>query len=588
VKRIACLLLAACTGGTIEKPSPTPPPPWGVPISGGTLMIARGGKLAIVADPDRDRIVVVDLAQREVVNEIALQPGDEPGRLVEDGAGRIHVALRHGGALFTLESPTATSGTRRTACGEPRGLAWQASTDLVHVACTGGELVSFAPTGDAVRTLRLERDLRDVVVAGDILKVSRFRTAELLAIDASGAVIGRDVPPIVKRTSSPGDCVNCGADPVAEVVDAVPAVAWRTIALSSTAVLVSHQRQVRGKMTPEPGGYDGGCGGGSTGPVEHAVTVMRDGHAPFAVARLANGTLPVDVALSPSGTKVAFVMAGSGRIHEVHVLRLSDPDPEQADDCGGSFPDARAPIEHDLGMPTSIAYLPDDTIVIYYPESPSLVVGNDIIKLTGEVGYDAGRTMFHTQTGSGLACASCHPEGREDGLVWTFEGIGPRRTQNISGGILARAPFHWNGDMVNLDVLMTEVFAQRMSGITASVSSRKSLGPWLDRVPAPKGVIVDAAAVERGRTLFDAADVGCATCHSGPQLTNNMIVNAGKGSIKVPSLVGVGARAPFMHDGCAATLADRFGPCGGGDLHGKTSQLTAAQLADLVAYLESL
>jgi len=43
-----------------------------------------------------------------------------------------------------------------------------------------------------------------------------------------------------------------------------------------------------------------------------------------------------------------------------------------------------------------------------------------------------------------------------------------------------------------------------------------------------------------------------------------------------------------MHDGCAATLRDRFGACGGGELHGHTSQLTPAQIDDLVAYLESL
>ena len=58
--------------------------------------------------------------------------------------------------------------------------------------------------------------------------------------------------------------------------------------------------------------------------------------------------------------------------------------------------------------------------------------------------------------------------------------------------------------------------------------------------------------------------------------------------VKVPSLVGVGGRAPYMHDGCAATLRDRFGACGGGDNHGHTSQLSDAELADLIAYLDSL
>ncbi|MDQ3335229.1 MAG: c-type cytochrome [Myxococcota bacterium] len=583
-RTLFALLLAACSSN-VERPSPTPPPPWGVAISGGTMMISRDGKLAIIADPDRDRIVTVDLAKKDVVGEIALEPGDEPGRLVEDGAGRIHVALRHGGALFTMASPTATTGLRRTACGEPRGLAWQASTDLVHVACTGGELVSFAATGEAVRTLRLERDLRDVLVRGDHLVVSRFRTAELLTIDASGAVIDRDASPIVKRSTSPqrSDCLNCGADSMPVIVDAIPAVAWRTVALPDGAMLVSHQRQVKGEMKSEPGGYDQGCGGG---PVEHAVTVMRAGQPPFAVERLISGALPVDVAVAPSGTKVAFAMAGSRLVHEVPMSSLSRPDREEDDDCG-SRPEELRPVGFDLGAPTSIAYAPNDALVIYYPESPALVVGTEIIKLTGEVGYDSGRAMFHAATVSGLACASCHPEARDDGLVWDFTSIGPRRTQNVSGGILARAPFHWNGDMANLDQLMTEVFALRMSG-QSTTSARTSLGPWLDRIPAPKGVITDPAAVTRGQQLFDAVDVGCATCHSGAQLTNNQLFDVGRGRIKVPSLLGVGARAPFMHDGCASTLLDRFGVCGGGDAHGKTSQLNAAQLADLVAYLESL
>ncbi|MBC8131533.1 MAG: cytochrome-c peroxidase, partial [Deltaproteobacteria bacterium] len=61
-------------------------------------------------------------------------------------------------------------------------------------------------------------------------------------------------------------------------------------------------------------------------------------------------------------------------------------------------------------------------------------------------------------------------------------------------------------------------------------------------------------------------------------------------AFQVPSLRGVGWRAPFMHDGCSPTLAARFGNkyCDGGDAHGKTSQLTPAQIDDLVAFLESL
>lgn len=71
--------------------------------------------------------------------------------------------------------------------------------------------------------------------------------------------------------------------------------------------------------------------------------------------------------------------------------------------------------------------------------------------------------------------------------------------------------------------------------------------------------------------------------------TGYKLVNVGTGGVfEVPSLLGVGARARFMHDGCAATLSNRFGSCGGGDAHGVTSQLAAAELADLVSFLETL
>ena len=72
-------------------------------------------------------------------------------------------------------------------------------------------------------------------------------------------------------------------------------------------------------------------------------------------------------------------------------------------------------------------------------------------------------------------------------------------------------------------------------------------------------------------------------------MTNNATVDVGTGeALQVPSLRGIAYRAPFMHQGCAKTLNDRFGDCGGGDKHGKTSALNTTQRADLVSFLSSL
>jgi cytochrome c peroxidase len=102
--------------------------------------------------------------------------------------------------------------------------------------------------------------------------------------------------------------------------------------------------------------------------------------------------------------------------------------------------------------------------------------------------------------------------------------------------------------------------------------------------------VQDAAAVARGKTLFESSEAKCATCHLGPNLTNNQSYDVGTGgNFQVPGLLGLAQRAPFMHDGCAATLEDRFvSACGGGDAHGKTSHLSSSERADLINYLSSL
>jgi cytochrome c peroxidase len=108
----------------------------------------------------------------------------------------------------------------------------------------------------------------------------------------------------------------------------------------------------------------------------------------------------------------------------------------------------------------------------------------------------------------------------------------------------------------------------------------------------PHAAPTDRAAVDRGRLLFNDPTRGaCASCHSGPQFTNNTSVNVGTGrAFQVPSLVGIGSRGPFMHNGCAGTLAERFtnAACGGGDAHGRTSDMRPDEINDLVSFLQSI
>jgi cytochrome c553 len=212
------------------------------------------------------------------------------------------------------------------------------------------------------------------------------------------------------------------------------------------------------------------------------------------------------------------------------------------------------------------------------------------VTLSDQSMLDTGHDLFHQSTPSGLACASCHPEGGEDGRVWLFNDVEQRRTQSLEVGLRGTEPFHWRGELAGVSSLMTEVFFFRMGGPLQNEARVNALADFIFELegPAPMRVAADALALQ-GKALFESAAVGCATCHSGENFSDNKSYDVGTGEmLQVPSLVGVAYRAPLMHDGCAADLWARFEPSCGGSRHGSTAELTVEQVNALVAYMESL
>jgi mono/diheme cytochrome c family protein len=553
--------------------SGTTPPP----ISGGTLLVRGGGEEVVVSDPDHDQLLVVDVAEVKIKSTIALQAGDEPGRLVEDADGRVHAVLRGGAAVATVDAEEGTMIERRSVCAYPRGIAYDEGIDSLHVACADGHFVTLpAAGGEPTRVVELERDLRDVVVENGRIWVSSFRSAELLRLDEDAAVVERLRPPEV---------TDFDAQPLA------PSVAWRLIAAPGGGVLMIHQRAKKGEILIEPGGY---AGGGCGGIVVTAATLFAPGEAPESTASFA-APLGVDVAVTPENDAVIVAAAGAiqhgqlaigvptvGRVG-LETLRAGTGPEETCEFAEPVFSSVTS-----SGQAVAVAYAGDQLVV--QTRDPWLInVGDRGVAIPGDSRLDTGHFLFHASTGAGLACASCHPEGREDGQTWNFQAIGPRRTQSIGGVLAATEPFHWGGDEADFTALVNDVMTGRMLGPELQAGHVAALKGYIDAIPpwatpAPS----DSDAVARGKALFEREDVACATCHSGPNLTNNESVDVGTGAtLQVPSLLGLAFRAPFLHDGCAETIGDRFSDCGGSS-HGDTSGLSDAELSDLTTYLESL
>ena len=590
---LCVMLLCACgplptpiSGGGATTHGTSRPVSMPAPLMGGAVLVTKSGRFAVVADADGDALHLVDL-QTSRARRVELPAGSRPNRLAEDARGDVRVALRGSGQVATVSLTSGQVEGTQAVCPEPRGLAWDAQRAALQVACASGHLVTLPLEGSS-STRFVAVDLRDVVPVDGRLLATTFR--EGLVLDVTGPE-----PVLVTRLPDFG----LGS------AHFRGGVAWRAIPGPDGTLVVTHQRErsdALGQVAPDPNKpaptASVGAYGSATAPVNpsapcdsgpavrSAVTVLKP-TGEVLLSTDTTGVLPVDVAVSADGL-LAVANPGNHR-----VLRLSATT-RGVTGCTSTVPVTPDPLS-DPGEVIGVGFTPTGQVVTASRDPAQVTVTEngrvvDTIALAGLPDANPGATLFHAAAPAGLACASCHPEGGDDGHVWTVGGK-VRRSQPLQGGVTETAPFHWQGEHRTLDSLMDDTFVSRMSGPAPDTSTVQSLGDWLDaalREPRPAPV-ASPGLVSEGRQVFEAA--GCASCHSGPRLTNEATVDVGTGgAFQVPSLLAVSLRAPLMHDGCAKTVRDRLvdPTCGGGAKHGDVSRLPPSQVDALVAYLESL
>ncbi len=273
-----------------------------------------------------------------------------------------------------------------------------------------------------------------------------------------------------------------------------------------------------------------------------------------------------------------------------------------------------------------IARLPSVTVE---PLSPQLLLGKKLF-------HDASDPRL-TRDGY-IACAQCHPDGEEDGLVWDFTDRGEGLRNSIS--LLGRAgagdgPIHWSGNFDEIQDFegdlrrafggmgllrdtdwMVGTTSQSLgapkAGLSADLDALAAYVSSLSTSPVnpfllPDGGLPDDAA--RGRAIFERPSVGCAVCHQGARLTDSRFIDAGVpllhdvgtltpgsgqrlgmtlGGIDTPTLRGLWRTPPFLHDGSARTIGEVLQARNPANRHGQTSALSPAELAELKAYLKCL
>ncbi len=218
---------------------------------------------------------------------------------------------------------------------------------------------------------------------------------------------------------------------------------------------------------------------------------------------------------------------------------------------------------------------------------------------------ERGRKLFHAVRDvrlsfDGRACASCHPDGRSDGLTWATPD-GPRQTIMLAGRVNRAGPFGWFGDHAgmknHLNLTMARLGGRGLAATPADAEDFDALIAYVRqmRLPSRRGALVDdgvEALRERGRELFYADETGCSTCHLGER-GDGRRHDVGSGDAReahlgflTPALRGVVASAPYFHDGRYATLLNLLEDPR--SKMGHSAQLPDADRRALAAYLESL
>jgi YVTN family beta-propeller protein len=539
-----------------------------VPVGRGPYDLALAkGKLFVTCEED-DTLVVLDAAKAAVVRNIPVGQAPRGIAVTPDGK-RVFVACHDQKALRRLDLTSSKTDSLPLPAWPERLLLHQ--DDLFGLSLLslssqpGSAAISLIETGARLRLARTEW-LRGITnVRGLGIWESRFpvvfvaaqkpRTRIPTTQVAQGWVftnalsnfsplyLGR--PAIVSNTLD--DPTRSNADPSDVVLSADGHYAFISCAGADAVVVLRTKKAIKAGPSWEPT-----PGRGSDG--ENLAQGRDDlaGTRLYVAARLPTQANPRRLALSGDGSTlvVSNYLADSLTVFDAKKLRVRRHIP-----LGGPPPDAAR---------------------------------------RGQILFNSGRMTFHGQ----FTCASCHPDGGTDGLNWdlTRDGIGNFVNTRSLLGVKDTAHYGWYSTSPSL--------ADRVTGTLRTLHRHEpapeevsDLVAYLRTLPPPRPLPqtkAERAAAARGRLLF-TDKAGCIRCHKGTTFQDGKTHDVGTHTpadpykrLDTPSLRGVARSAPYLHDGRAATLEEVFTRYNPTHRHGAAHRLTAEELHDLIAFLNSL
>jgi DNA-binding beta-propeller fold protein YncE len=616
---LACAVMLATTaaGAEVAEGARAPLP------RGGAVAIDGVAFAAFVADADNEAVHRVDLTSYEVAttalpcapeqvlvidaervavtlrgcNQVALLAIDaagegsilatakvpsEPWGLAVTPRGELLVSSAWGHALTVLDGATLDVLYKVGLAKEPRGVAVTPDGRRAFLTHVSGDAVSIVDLGGAARASEEARARRVTALGGHYRNrvESEAGAGTLHPTGALGYALALNeegtrlfLPHLAVQNGSEAErAVSTGYGSVRVEEDTT---------VPSVAVLAVHDERVLGARP--------------SGAKKHAprARIPPNPRLEFAVAP-GGSTARQARAAAVLGDALFVVSLGTDQLVELDARSL-DPamSSRKAYDVGAG--PTGVDVDGRLGIAVVWNQFSHDLSIVN--------LGSGVVE-TVPVAADpmpadlaAGRRVFFSDrdrrtSRDGRACASCHPDGREDGLVWRL-GSGPRQTPMLAGR-LQRGPFGWLGKHDTLEANMQDTM-MRLGGSGLPPADLANVAAYLRRgLVTPVREPDQSPRVARGKALFSSIELGCTNCHRAEtQMTDHDVHDVGSKAktdqttkFRTPPLVFLDGTAPYFHDGRYTTLeqmiADNL------DRMGNTSHLDANDRAALAAYLRTL
>ena len=581
--------------------------------------------IAYVADEDDGVLHVVDVATGKELS--VTNVGGAPSQVLVAKDGRVLVSLRDKSQVAVLEPGDTADKPMTQLCGvdlpaEPIALAATPDDSTILVTSGWGRALT-ALDADQLKTryrVALAREPRGVVVSEDGSKAfvahvvgSRMsaidlkaadhpvRTVDMTGTDAGLARSGgrRGVAGLLRGGGKSQERTGCQSFALAKSVDPPGRI-------FAPQVLVDP-----GDTEQTTSGY----GDGFRAAEVASIAVIDDGTGEAIDASLKIGAnegqvgqvqkeclLPRGIAVDPARKSMLVTCLGIDAVVEYDA---ASADPRQAEKRRWQVASGPTGVAVDKVGRRAVVWSQFDPAVSVISldeegKRPTMLAVSRKAKDARDGDFALGRRLFHAAgdqriSADGRACASCHPDGRDDSLTWATPE-GPRNTPMLAGRLTETGPFGWNGasDTVGSHLHHT---LQRLRGRGLEKHEVAALESFVSGMRAPTVHVPtvgnEATKIARGKALFDSAETACASCHTSGAAVDGVahdVQSKAKADTDIkfdtPSLRFVGGTAPYFHDGRYRTLRELL--VGSDGKMGHVSHLPSEDVDALEAYLRTL